>query len=109
MNTSNHTLISDLGDFPSKGVRHGYHSSQYDNLQHTPPHTLHTPHTPHTQDFFNYRSVTTNEPEMSCRNISLHVEDCPICKKFYDSDNNLYIIIIVVLLIINVYLLRKIK
>ena len=104
MNTQNHTLLSDLGDFPTKGVRQ-HHNSQYDTYEN------------YDDTHARYRSNKGQEfitPQytqqtISCREIVNHVDDCPICKKFYDSDNNMYIIIIIILLFINIYLLRKLK
>jgi hypothetical protein len=44
----------------------------------------------------------------SCQDIYYHIEDCPMCKKFYRSDNTLYLIIIAILIITCALLLKKI-
>lgn len=103
---NNHTLLSDLGDFPTKGIRQHY-KPQYNDTYQTYDDTHENYHDIKEQEFITpqYRQSDV----ISCRVIANHVDDCPICKKFYDSDSNMYIIIIIVLLLINIYLLRKIK
>lgn len=95
---NNHTLLSDLGDFPTKGIRQHHKSLEnYDTYENY--------HINKEQEFPQYRQPVG----ISCREIVNHVDDCPICKKFYDSDSNMYIIIIIILLLINIYLLKKLK
>jgi|DEB0MinimDraft_12_1074336.scaffolds.fasta_scaffold162562_1 hypothetical protein len=50
--------------------------------------------------------MTQNNP--SCLAIAEHVKDCPICSKFYNNDNTIYIIVIVVLAIICILLLKRV-
>lgn len=47
-------------------------------------------------------------PMMSCLDIAGHVQNCPICSKFYSSDKTIYIIIIVVLAIMSLLLLKRV-
>ena len=102
---NNHTLLSDLGDFPTKGIRQ-HHKPQY-NIYQKYDDTHDTYRNNNEQEFL---TPQYRKPDViSCREIANHVDDCPICKKFYDSDSNMYIIIIIILLLINIYLLRKIK
>jgi len=44
----------------------------------------------------------------SCIDVSNHVKECPICCRFYHSDNTLYIILIVILSIICLLLLKRV-
>lgn len=44
----------------------------------------------------------------NCIDIARHVQDCPICSRFYNRDNTLYIIIIIVLAVICLLLLKKV-
>lgn len=43
----------------------------------------------------------------SCLNISRHVQACPICSKFYNTDKTLHVVIIIVLVIVCLLLLKK--
>ena len=44
----------------------------------------------------------------SCLDIAGHIENCPICSKFYNNDKSCYIIAIIILLVIVVVLLKKV-
>lgn len=44
----------------------------------------------------------------NCIDIARHIQDCPICSKFYSSDKTIYIIIIVILAIVTLLLLKRI-
>ena len=46
--------------------------------------------------------------ELSCMTIANHIKECPICSKFYNCDNSIYIICIVLLIIICIILLKRI-
>ena len=46
--------------------------------------------------------------ELSCMTVSNHIKDCPICSKFYNCDNSMYIVCIVLLIMVCVILLKKI-
>ena len=49
------------------------------------------------------------EPEeLSCMTVANHIKDCPICSKFYNCDNSIYIVCIVLLIMVCVILLKKI-
>ena len=45
---------------------------------------------------------------LSCREISDHIQDCPICIKFYKNDTGIHIIVIVVLSIACLLLLKMV-
>ena len=49
-----------------------------------------------------------SRPSFSCQDIYYHIEDCPMCKKFYRSDNTMFLIVIAVLIIICALLLKKV-
>lgn len=44
----------------------------------------------------------------SCLDIAGHIDNCPICSKFYKNDKSIYIVSIVVLVIICIILLKKV-
>jgi hypothetical protein len=46
--------------------------------------------------------------DLSCMTIANHIKDCPICSKFYNCDNSIYIVCIVLLIMVCVILLKKI-
>mgnify|MGYP003684366771 CR=1 FL=1 len=50
----------------------------------------------------------SNSSHLSCLEISEHIKNCPICSKFYNNDNTVYIIVIVILSIICILLLKRV-
>ena len=44
----------------------------------------------------------------SCQDIYYHIDDCPMCRKFYRSDNTMYLIVIAILIITCALLLKKV-
>jgi hypothetical protein len=75
--------------------------NQYRDLappQPTPP----TPPTPPPEPF------PPNYPYFNCLDISRHIQDCPICTKFYHNDKTVYILVIVILSIVCLLLLKKV-
>jgi len=48
------------------------------------------------------------DEEISCIAISNHIKECPICSKFYNCDNSMYIVCIVLLIIVCIILLKRI-
>lgn len=86
------------------------HNDEYHNQSYYPP----SPY----DDYYN-RSAPPPQPsaasimmpspeELSCAIVAKHVDNCPICRKFYDTDVSKYIITIIALVILNIYLLRKV-
>jgi hypothetical protein len=47
-------------------------------------------------------------PTFSCQDIYFHIENCPMCKKFYKPDNTMYLIVILILIIACTLLLKKV-
>lgn len=47
-------------------------------------------------------------PQYNCIDIARHIQDCPICSKFYSSDKTIYIIVIVILAIVCLLLIKKV-
>lgn len=47
------------------------------------------------------------QSHISCRNIYEHIENCPICNKYYKQSNRSYILVIVFLVLIILLLLRQ--
>jgi hypothetical protein len=52
-------------------------------------------------------NIPSNSP-YSCLDVAGHIENCPICSKFYNNDKSVYIIAIVILLIMSIILLKKV-
>jgi hypothetical protein len=46
--------------------------------------------------------------EISCMTVANHIKDCPICSKFYNCDNSMYIVCIALLIIVCIILLKRI-
>jgi hypothetical protein len=44
----------------------------------------------------------------NCIDIARHIQDCPICSRFYNNDKTVYIIIIIVLSLMCLLLLKKV-
>ena len=55
-----------------------------------------------------HRNHFFDPEELSCMTVSNHIKDCPICSKFYNCDNSIYIVCIVLLIMVCVILLKKI-
>lgn len=49
-----------------------------------------------------------NNPTLNCIDVARHIQDCPICSRFYNTDKTIYIVIIVLLLIICILLLKRV-
>jgi hypothetical protein len=55
------------------------------------------------------RSEAGKDPaNFNCVDIAKHIQDCPICSRFYNNDRTVYIIAIVVLSIVCLLLLKRI-
>ena len=55
----------------------------------------------------NSYNIPMNSP-YSCLDVSGHIENCPICSKFYNNDKSVFIITIIILVIICIILLKKV-
>ena len=58
--------------------------------------------------FHNQDMIETTQLPISCIDINKHITTCPICSKFYQNDNSIYIITIIVLSVICILLLKRI-
>jgi len=45
---------------------------------------------------------------ITCYEVYEHIENCPICKKFYKQDNTIYLVIIAILALVCALLLKKV-
>jgi len=61
---------------------------------------------PHPQHYPIYDMP--NHMLISCIDIAKHIQECPVCSKFYQSDKSAYIIIIVILAVACLLLLKKV-
>jgi hypothetical protein len=107
---------------PQSGMGTNQAQSSYHTMSPPPHHGHHMPtpqqHIPHlkrnmispemshshNRDF--REGFSNNQP--TCLEIAKHIENCPICSKFYKRDNSLYIIAIIILSIICILLLKKV-
>jgi hypothetical protein len=48
-----------------------------------------------------------NFNKMNCRDIYNHIDNCPICSKYYKQSNRIYVIIIIFLVLIILLLIRQ--
>lgn len=70
----------------------------------------------HQQEFFQpniqqqqpLQPMRPSDDSPTCLTVADHIGCCPICSKFYKSDNSIYIISIVILAIICILLLKKV-
>jgi hypothetical protein len=51
---------------------------------------------------------TYTPPKICCQDVYEHINDCQICKKFYKTDNTVYLIIIAILTLVCALLLKKV-
>ena len=100
-------LPPEVGNKYSKLIRqrHIPHAQAGMSRMNEPP-----PQPNYTQDQESIQGMPYNAAlhNISCLVISEHIKDCPICSKFYNNDNTIYIIIIVILAIICLLLLKKV-
>lgn len=47
-------------------------------------------------------------PSYNCVDVANHVQNCPVCSKFYNNDKTVYILAIVILSIVCLLLLKKV-
>lgn len=85
---------------------------QLNNYYNKPPTMYNSPNVMHNnvhnKPIYNNYNSHNNNTNLSCRNVVDHIQDCPICSKFYNNDVTVYIVIIVVLIIICLLLLKKV-
>lgn len=105
-----HRLNPQAGMENVPGPMEGYGSAQ--------PNSFHA--TLHPQEMANHNPIPkmqemampmqypNNHMSISCVDIAKHIQDCPICSKFYHNDKTVYIIAIVVLSIVCLLLLKRV-
>ena len=49
-----------------------------------------------------------DKPVLSCMEVALHVQACPICSHYYNNNTTPYIVVIVTLIIIILFLIKNI-
>ena len=65
-------------------------------------------HAPHHGHRNNESSIERFHEDISCMTVANHIKDCPICSKFYNNDNSMYIVCIALLIIVCIILLKRI-
>ena len=63
---------------------------------------------PQQQTNHNYKKIIMPSNTPSCIVIAEHIQNCPICSKFYNNDKTIYIAIIIALMIVCILLFQKI-
>jgi hypothetical protein len=53
-------------------------------------------------------SASISPQQISCITIAQHIDTCPICSRFYDTDKTLYILAIIGLLVLCFLLVKRI-
>lgn len=72
-----------------------------------PPYPQHN-RVPSNSPHFNYLiEGYDNPPRITCIDVANHIQNCPICSKFYENDKSIYVITIVILLIMCIILVKK--
>lgn len=62
----------------------------------------------HHQPYYQLSHNIPLHAPYSCLDIAGHIDNCPICAKFYKNDKSIYIVAIVLLVIICIILLKKV-
>lgn len=83
------------------GRKHNYSPQPHQKAFFSPP-----PPQENSQLQYPYPQFSQNSP--TCLEIASHVKSCPICSRFYNNDNTIYIIAIVILSIICILLLKRV-
>ena len=75
--------------------------------QHPPAQFQHQHAHPHAHQQHLSHHIPFHSP-YSCLDVAGHIDNCPICAKFYKNDKSIYIVTIVLLVIICIILLKKV-
>jgi hypothetical protein len=73
-----------------------------------PPDFRFMPNLPSQVPYYQHFEHVRQSDELSCMTIANHIKECPICSKFYNCDNSMYIVCIVLLIIVCIILLKRI-
>ena len=66
-------------------------------------------HPEHLQQVMGEQNASPpQQPFINCIEIVEHINNCPICSRFYKNDNTMYMIVIVVLVVICLLLLKRV-
>jgi hypothetical protein len=106
----NHNVPSESGMTYMNPVHHTVQAHQ-SNMQPHPPVTRPMPYRemyeqPIEEPVVKSYKMPENSP--TCLNVADHIANCPICSKFYNTDNTVYIIVIVILAVICILLLKRV-
>lgn len=82
---------------------------EYFELQQTSEQNDEIDKRPKEQQIIKSKEINKHDPlSFNCIDIARHIQECPLCSKFYNNDRTIYIIIIVLLSMICLILLKKI-
>lgn len=63
---------------------------------------------PSNTNYFPYTIESYEDPKkLTCIDVANHIQNCPICSRFYENDKSIYIVIIIILIIVCGILLKK--
>lgn len=88
-----------------KVSRENYQNTPYDRAQYVVEQPQ--PKYDYTSEGFD-PSPSPSSSQFTCLDVCNHIKGCPLCSKFYNNDNSLYIIIIIALLILVIILTKKV-
>lgn len=81
---------------PESGME--YFGSPQSDMQQAPPAGMMQEPPPPVKHYMNF----------SCIDIAKHIQECPICSKFYNNDKTVYVIVIIVLSVVCLLLLKRV-
>ena len=98
-------MENDVYELGPKAMRN---ITQNSNLPQPPPHyrqhntvPSNSPHFPYVIEGYD------TPPKINCLDVANHIQNCPICSKFYENDKSIYIVVIVILIILCIILVKK--
>jgi len=100
-------MVNPRAGMDNNGPMEGYGSAQANSFHASlqPPQEEMMQHMPPPQRM---EAMQPNPMAYNCIDIAKHVQDCPICSRFYHNDKTVYIIAIVVLSIVCLLLLKRV-
>ncbi len=102
---------SGMGGGNNRGADKYIRKLKRENFQNTPyENNQYIVEQPRYEEMFESPSTSQSQgsPQFTCLDVCNHIKGCPLCSKFYNNDNSLYIIIIIALLILVIILTKKV-
>jgi hypothetical protein len=99
------TAPMDPGGMNMAKYLRGYHQPHTDSGMYEPPYEP-QPSQIHMQPPPQFH--VQSPPQFNCIDIANHIQSCPICSKFYNTDKTIYIVVIIFLCFICLLLMKRI-